>query len=126
MPFKDKIKKQEYNKNYWKENMNVLKEKNKIWRKNNPNIITKLNRKYLEENRERINERIRKKYHNNEEVKIKRLVRRQTQIKYGPLKEGYVFHHTTEPYHKDTFIILEKDFHDYYHKNLPQFLVRAN
>jgi hypothetical protein len=52
---------------------------------------------------------------------FKQKIRQKTTSIFGRLENGYVYHHYTEPYEYDKFIILEKDFHSFYEGNKNKF-----
>jgi len=122
MPFKDKSRKKEYVKEYWKKNMFELSKKAKKYKEDNKEKIKNLRRKYLEENRDMINKKAREKYKNNSAHREKRLIRNHTILKHGKLKKGFVYHHNTTPYHIDKYLVLEKGFHEFYHRKMPQLI----
>ena len=67
-------------------------------------------KKYREENKEKI--RIYNKNRNKEKIKV----RTKTYKKYGNLPQGMQYHHTTNPYHIDKWIILTIEEHCKIHR----------
>lgn len=121
MPYKSIEDKKSYNRYYRTAHRTAHKERlslaNRKWKLDNKERHKFSRKMYLNNNREIINKKAREKYHNNSIARNKRLIRRATINKYGKLKQGFVYHHNTEPYNIDKFQILEHDFHEYYSKN---------
>lgn len=114
-----KRNRKEYNRMYYLNNKDKILTKNKNWLINNKERHKKYQSSYEKANRWKYRKRInntKRIYREIEWVRKKDNVRRSTNQKYGYLDKGFVYHHT-EPYNKDNFLILEKKFHNFYHKN---------
>jgi len=87
-------------KNYYEKNRNIILKKAKEYR-----IKTKdkNSKEWKKRNIDKVRQRERNKY-NNEEIRFKRKIRSNTIHKFGRLKEGYIYHHYTEPYEIDKFL----------------------
>jgi hypothetical protein len=64
-----------------------------------------------------------KRYKKIPRVKYKIYIRGLTNRKFGKLEKGFVYHHNTEPYQFDKFIILEKGLHKWMHEHPKSFKV---
>ena len=80
-------------------------------------------KKYTEENPEKVKEYQRKTSLRTSRRKIDN-IRSMTRSRNGKLKTGFEYHHT-KPYNSENFIILEKDFHKFFHSNSKQFNMRG-
>ncbi|MBE3092805.1 MAG: hypothetical protein IMZ51_04005 [Chloroflexi bacterium] len=91
----------------------------KEWRKNHKDRFDKCRKEWNKKNKEKL-----KKIRSDCRIKHKKEYRQKdrerlaTIRKYGKLKKGFEYHHTTIPYNRDKFIILEKGFHRFYHEKL--------
>ena len=82
-------------------------------------------KKWIAKNKRKVN-RINKRYYDRYPNKRKEAnIRRGTRQKYGKLKKGFIYHHNTKPYKKDKFVVLEKDFHNFYHRNKKKFNIKG-
>ncbi len=89
-------------------------ERVKQWRKDNPEYHLKQIRRYKKKHPEIV-----KKYKRTDQIKHKEnyRVRYQTRKKYGKLPYGMEYHHTTRPYHIDSWIGVFKEEHTIIEKN---------
>ena len=106
---KDKLKSVSTTNNSVSTTNNLTKtEINRNWRKNNSYRINMIKKRY---------------YKNHPDKNFNLLQRKKTRRIFGKLEDGYIYHHYTNPYQFDKFIILEKGLHDYMHRNPKSFKV---
>ena len=128
MPYKDKEyareRSREYNRRWYAKNKEKRKFQIKGWQETNKEKRYERQREYEKENKDKINKK-KREYHMKPEINYRNKIRRKTNHKYGRLKRGFVYHHNTNPYQTDRFMILERGFHNYYHKNPDKFKMRG-
>ena len=123
---KKKRDRSEYNRIWYKRNKERKDEYSRKWAKKNPEKIREYSIKSYRKNKGKYNSRVNKtkrKYWIKD--KFNNDIRKKTRLKYGKLKRGFTYHHTTNPYDRDKFIILEDKFHKYYHTNKNKFNMRG-
>ena len=114
MPYKNIEKKRECGRKWYKRNKEHLKK----YRKENREYHINYSRKYYQQNKEKF-KRYNKEHRehiakrkmeyrkNNPIARQKDRIRSATVRKYGRPPEGYQYHHYTEPYEVDKFIIVD-------------------
>jgi len=105
-------------KEYYNRRKDYFKEKSEKWLEENRERSNKNMRIWKTKNKEKVNKSKRKDNYQN-------MIRKRTTRKYGKLRIGYCYHHTTKPYKEDRFMILEKDLHKHYHANPNKFNMRG-
>lgn len=107
----------EYAREHYLKNKDKYISNAKAWIKSNRDKRIIIDKKWRDNNPEKWLEIQR----NNSKTNYKRhkenyLVRNQTKKKYGKLSKGYEYHHTTNPYHIDKFVVVEIADHHKIHK----------
>ena len=105
MPHKDKERRREYNKKYREINKEKMLEHHKKYKKSKKGKESA--KRWLQS--EKGKEYRRKKdlnYRESESNRRKRKIRWQTLTKYGSLPKGYQYHHITDPYDVDEFVVI--------------------
>ncbi len=95
----------EYSKQYYQEHKQERLDYNKIYYKTDNGLMVK----------KKACKQYYKSHKDNPEYRHKRTVRRKTIRKYGKLPKGYEYHHYTNPYEIDKFVILKKEEHTKIH-----------
>ena len=110
-------RKKEYDKEYYQEH----KEERKEYRQR-PEVKAREKNYYKSDKRKQWRRKYTQEYYKKNPEQLKReRIRDATYRKHRKLKKGFGYHHNTEPYEADKFIILEIGFHNFYHKNKELF-----